>query len=143
MLVHQAGRAIVGAPAAEEGASLATPRWCRSRDCRRRAMSGCCYPCYYCRSRQSCYSSLSPSLCSYPCLLSPLFGWDRRGRATRGHDSSCCGGCYCCGGCPLPKGAEVCPWATELSSSIFLSSRSLRTVWKEGNGYDGFMKIFI
>jgi hypothetical protein len=31
-------------PAAEEGASLATSRWCRSRDCRRRATSGALLP---------------------------------------------------------------------------------------------------
>jgi hypothetical protein len=37
----------------------------------------------------------------------------------------------------------ACPWAAELSSLISSSSRSLRTVWKEGNGYDRLMKIFI
>jgi hypothetical protein len=39
--------------------------------------------------------------------------------------------------------AEACPWAAEWSSSISSSSRSLRTVWKEGNGYDRLMKIFM
>jgi hypothetical protein len=44
-LVQRAGRAVVDAlAAAAEDASLATSRWCLSRDCRRRATLG--RPCY-------------------------------------------------------------------------------------------------
>jgi hypothetical protein len=43
--VQQAGLAAVDVLTVEEGASLATLRWCRSRDYRRRAMLGCCCPC--------------------------------------------------------------------------------------------------
>jgi hypothetical protein len=80
MSVQQAGHATVDTPAAVvEDTSLATSRWCRSQDCRRRATSGspcyCCYCC--CWSHCSC---LSPSRCPYPCLCRQCWGWSRRGR---------------------------------------------------------------
>jgi hypothetical protein len=59
MSVQQAGHAAVNASAAAtEDVSLATSRWCRSRDCSRRATPGCL--CCCCRRRCSC---LSPSPC--------------------------------------------------------------------------------
>jgi hypothetical protein len=68
--VQQAGRAVVDAPAAAtKDASLATSRWCQSRDCRRRATPGC--PCCCCWSRRSRYSCISPS----PCLCRHCWGW--------------------------------------------------------------------
>jgi hypothetical protein len=57
--VQQAGCAMVDVLAAEEGASLGTSRWSRSRDCRRRPTLGCCWPscCYRsCRSHCFCVS---------------------------------------------------------------------------------------
>jgi hypothetical protein len=74
MPMQQAGRVAVDVSAAEEGASLATSRWCRSRDCRRRVTSGCCCPWYCCRSHCSC---LSPSLSPYPCRC--CWGWGQKG----------------------------------------------------------------
>jgi hypothetical protein len=72
--VQQAGHPAVDAStAAAEDTSLATSRWCRSRDSRRRAMLGrphCC-----CRSHQSRYSCLSTSPCPYPCLCRYCWGW--------------------------------------------------------------------
>jgi hypothetical protein len=79
--VQQAGNAAVDASAtAMEDASLATSRWCRSRDCRRRATLGC--PCCYCRSHRSCCSCFSTSSCPcpYPCICQRCWGWGRRGR---------------------------------------------------------------
>jgi hypothetical protein len=63
---------MVDAPTvAVEDASLATSRWCQSRDCRMRATSGCPYCCR--RIRCCC---LSPSPCIYRCY----YCWGRRGR---------------------------------------------------------------
>jgi hypothetical protein len=82
-----------------------------------------------------------------PLPLPPLLELGARGGgATGGHGGSCCGGhggSCCCGGRPPPEDAEACPYATEWSSSISLSLRSLRTVWKEGNNCDRLMKIFM
>jgi hypothetical protein len=80
--VQQVGHAAVDASAvAAEDASLATSRWCRSRDCRRRATSGrlcCCCRCC-CRSRRSHYSCLSPSSCPFPCLCHRCWCWGQEG----------------------------------------------------------------
>jgi hypothetical protein len=80
--VQQVGHAAVDASAvAVEDASLATSRWCRSRDCRRRATSGrlccCCHCC--CRSRRSRCSCLSPSSCPFPCLCRRCWCWGQEG----------------------------------------------------------------
>jgi hypothetical protein len=53
MLVQRAGHVVVDVSAAAvKNTSLTTSRWCRSRDCTRRATWGC--PCYcrrcYCQS---------------------------------------------------------------------------------------------
>jgi hypothetical protein len=79
MPVQRAGRAVVDAPAAAtEDASLATSRWCRSRDCRRRdTPERPCY-CHHCCC-QSRYSCLSPSPCPYPCLCRRCWGWGQEG----------------------------------------------------------------
>jgi hypothetical protein len=80
--VQQVGHAAMDAPAvAAEDASLATLRWCRSRDCRRRATSGrlcCCCRCC-CRSRRSRCSCLSPSPCPFPCLCRRCWCWGQEG----------------------------------------------------------------
>jgi hypothetical protein len=76
--VQQVGHVAVDVPSvATEDASLATSRWCRSRDCRRRAKPGhlCCCCCCCCRSHRSRCSCLSPS----PCLCRCCWGWGRRG----------------------------------------------------------------
>jgi hypothetical protein len=77
--VQQVGHAAVDAPAvAAEDASLATSRWCWSRDCRRRSTSGrlcCCCRCC-CRSRCSC---LSPSPCPFPCRRCWCWGQEGEG----------------------------------------------------------------
>jgi hypothetical protein len=80
--VQQVGHSAVDAPAvAVEDASLATSRWCRSRDCRRRATSGrlcsCCRCC--CRSHRSRWSCLSPSPCPFPCLCRRCWCWGLEG----------------------------------------------------------------
>jgi hypothetical protein len=73
--MQQVGHAMMNAPtAAAEDASLATSRWCRSRDCRRRTTAGC--PCCCC---QNCCSCLSPSSCPYPCLCRCYWGWGQEG----------------------------------------------------------------
>jgi hypothetical protein len=36
---------------------------------------------------------------------------------------------------------KTCPWDIELSTLISSSSRSLWTVWMEGNVYDMLMKV--
>jgi hypothetical protein len=80
MPVQRVGHAMVDGPAAAaEYASLATSRWCWSRDCRRRATSGhpcCCCRCC-CRSHRSCCSCLSLSPC--PCLCHRCWGWGHEG----------------------------------------------------------------
>jgi hypothetical protein len=81
--VQKGGSVVVDAlAAAVVDASLATSRWCRSRDCRRRATAGhpccCCHCC--CRSHWSLCSCLSPFPCPYPCLCHCCWGWGRRGR---------------------------------------------------------------
>jgi hypothetical protein len=76
--VQQVGYAAVDALAvAAEDASLATSRWCRSRDCRRRATSGrlCCC----CWSRRSRCSCLFPSPCPFPCLCHRCWCWGQEG----------------------------------------------------------------
>jgi hypothetical protein len=78
--VQQVGHAAVDASAVvAEDASLATSRWCRSRDCRRRATSGrlcCCCRCC-CQSRRSRCSCLSPS--PFPCLCRRCWCWGQEG----------------------------------------------------------------
>jgi hypothetical protein len=79
--VQQAGHPAVDAPAATlENLSLATSRWCRSRDCRRWATLGC--PCCCCRSRQSRCPCLSLSPCPYPCLCHHCWGWGQEGEGS-------------------------------------------------------------
>jgi hypothetical protein len=77
MLMQQAGHAVVDAPVAEEGTSLATSKWYQFRDCRRRATPGCCWPCYCCRSCRSRCVCLSPS--PYPCLCRHCWEWRQEG----------------------------------------------------------------
>jgi hypothetical protein len=80
--VQQVGHATVDAPAvAAKDASLATSRWCRYRDCRKRATSGhlCCCCRYCCRSRQSRCSYLSPSPFSFTCLCRRCCCWGQEG----------------------------------------------------------------
>jgi hypothetical protein len=75
--------AAVGAPTSiVEDSSLATSRWCRYRDCRRRATPR--HPCCCCWSRWSHYSCLSLSLspCSYPCLCRCCWGWGQEGEGS-------------------------------------------------------------
>jgi hypothetical protein len=76
--VQQARRVAVDVSVAvAEDASLATSRWCRSRDCRR-ATSGCPCCCCRCCCRSRC-SCLSPSTCPYPCLYRRCWGWRKEG----------------------------------------------------------------
>jgi hypothetical protein len=71
--VQQAGRAAVDAStAATEDTSLATSRWRRSRDCRRKATSE--HSCCCCQSH---CSFLSPY--PYPCLCHRCWGWGQEG----------------------------------------------------------------
>jgi hypothetical protein len=80
--VQQVGHPVVDVSAAvAEDASLATSRWCRSRDCRRRATLGCpccCCRCC-CRSHWSHCSYLSLFPCPYPCLCRRCWGWAQEG----------------------------------------------------------------
>jgi hypothetical protein len=64
-----------------EDASLATSRWCRSRDYKRRATPGCPYCCCHCCccSHWTHCSCLSPSPCPYPCLCHRCLGWGQEG----------------------------------------------------------------
>jgi hypothetical protein len=85
-LVQQAGCATVDAPAvAVEDASLATSRWCRSRNCRRRVMPRRPYCCCYCYCRShlshcSCFFPCPcPCPCPYPCLCHRCWGWGQEG----------------------------------------------------------------
>jgi hypothetical protein len=75
--VQQARRATADAPAGvAEDVSLATSRWCWSRDYRRRATSGCPFYCCHCCYRSRC-SCLFPH--SYPCLCHCCWGWGKEG----------------------------------------------------------------
>jgi hypothetical protein len=148
--VQQVGHVVVDTPDANaEDASPATSRWCRSRDCRRRATLG--VPLLLFLEPPDPLFLPFPFPLPLPLPLLPLLGVGVGGGGVGGgHNSSCCsghgGGC-CYGGCPPPEGMELnvetYPWATEWSNLISSSSRSLRMVWKEGNDYNRLMKIFV
>jgi hypothetical protein len=87
MPVQRVGRAMVDAStAAVEDASLATSRWCWSRDYRRRATSGCPYCCFHCccRSHRSRCSFLFPSPCPCPCMCRHYWCWEQEGEGLPG-----------------------------------------------------------
>jgi hypothetical protein len=150
MLVQQAVRATVDTPTTKECASLTTSRWCWSRDCRRRVTPGCCCSCYCCQSCLCHCYCLPPSPCPYRFLCHHCWGWGWQGQGrqrTRQFLLRWAQWLLLLWRTPSSLGREVehggLSLATELSNSISSSSRSLQTMWKEGNSYDCLMKIFM
>jgi hypothetical protein len=85
MSMQRVGHTVVDTPvAATKDASLATSRWCRYMDYRRRATSR--RPCCCCRSHRSCCSCFfsSPCPCPCPCIWRCCWGWEQKGEGPPG-----------------------------------------------------------
>jgi hypothetical protein len=129
--VQQVGCAAVDASsAAVEDASLATSRWCRSRDCRRRAKPGrlCCC-CAVVAGAVGAVVLAFPLPRALTLAFAAIVGVG--GRRGRGHLRTW-------------RFLRRRAWRQLLlRRAPSSSSRSLRTMWKEGNGYDRLIKIFM